>query len=411
MDAAVATTIMLRRDVKVIGLVGFAHMFSHVFQLALAPLFVMIRADTGFSFTALGVLVGLFYFASAAFQTPAGFLVDRFGARRVLFGGLGLMCLTIIGYGLIPWYPAMAILAVLSGIGNSVFHPADYSILSATVSEGRIGRAFSMHNFFGFIGFGSAPFLMIGMGDAWGWQTALIVAGVAGLIALFLVMAGSGDFRDSTDERREARQEHGTLGEGISLLVKAPILLCFSFFMLIAMGQIGLQTFSPTVLTNHFEFAKWIANGAVSALLFGVPVGILIGGVIADRTDRHDGTIAVSFVVAALMILTAGFGGLPAEGVIAAYALSGIAYGVAFPSRDVLVRSIAPRGGTGKVFGFVYSGLDVGSTVTPILFGWFVDRGMPLAMFLCVAGLWVVSITVVLATGRAVRRPDTGAAE
>ncbi len=404
MDAASSAAPTLRRDVRVIGLIGFAHLFSHLFQLALAPLFVMIRSDTGFSFTALGTLVGLFYLASAAFQTPAGFLVDRFGARRVLFGGLGLMCLTIIGYGLLPWYPAMVVLAVLSGIGNSVFHPADYSILSATVSEGRIGRGFSMHNFFGFIGFGSAPFVMIGLGDAWGWRTALIIVGVAGLAALFAVMAGSGDFRDSTDERADAAGGDETLGAGLSVLLKTPILLCFGFFLLVAMGQIGLQNFSPTVLASHFNFAQWIASGSITAMLFGAPVGILIGGVIADRTDRHEGAISLSFLFAASMILLAGFGGLPAGGVIAVYALAGIAYGIAFPSRDVLVRSIAPRGGTGKVFGFVYSGLDVGSSVTPILFGWFVDHGMPTAIFAVVAGLWLVSITVVLATGRAVRR-------
>ncbi len=401
MSTAAAT---LGRDVKIISLIGFAHFFSHFFQLALAPLFIMIHVDRGFSYTSLGLLIGLFYAASAFFQPPTGFLVDRFGARKVLFAGLGLMSLAMVGYGALPYYPVMAVLAVVSGIGNSVFHPADYSVLSATIDDSRVGRAFSAHNFLGFIGYAAAPLVMVAAGGMWGWRAAVIGAGLIGLIALVILVAGSGAFRDSADVRRDSDTKQEGFGESISILFTAPILLCFLFFLMVAMGQIGLQNFSPTILIDRFDFSETLANGAVTAMLVGVPIGILIGGIVADRLEhRHDAAIALSFGMASVFVLIAGFAGLPNAGMTAAYFVAGVTYGIAFPSRDVVVRGIAPATGTGKVFGFVYAGLDTGSAVTPIMFGWLVDNGLPLGMFLVVAGLWAGAVLVVLATGRAAR--------
>ncbi len=405
MDGA---AIALRRDVRVIGLIGFGHFFSHFYQLALAPLFIMIHKDMGFSYTELGTLIGVFYAASAFFQPPAGFLIDRFGARLALLGGLALMAVSFIGYGFLPSYPVMIVLSFLSGFGNSVFHPADYSILSATVSESRIGRAFSAHNFCGFIGYAAAPLLMVAIANQWGWRIALIAAGIAGLIAVFALAVSSGDFRDSTHERGDQPDgNHESFTAGIRLLLQAPVLLCFLFFAMVAMGQIGLQNFSPTILISNFGFAEKMANGVITALLLGVPVGIIAGGYIADKTSRHEPIIATCFGLAALLILIAGFAPLSHWGVLIAYGVAGFAYGTAFPSRDVVVRAVAPRTGTGKVFGFVYSGLDTGSAVTPVIFGWLVDHDLPYGMFVCVAGLWFFGAVLVIGTGRitAGRRP------
>lgn len=408
MDGA---AIALRRDVRVIGLIGFGHFFSHFYQLALAPLFIMIHNDMGFSFTELGILVGVFYAASAFFQPPAGFLIDRFGARLALLGGFTLMALSLIGYGLLPNYPVMVALSLMSGIGNSVFHPADYSILSATVEESRIGRAFSAHNFLGFIGYAAAPLLMVAVAGEWGWRTAVTSAGIVGLIAMLVLAAGSRDFRDSTHERKDLAEDigHDSFRDGIRMLLRAPVLLCFLFFALVAMGQIGLQNFSPTVLISNFNFATALANGAITALLLGVPVGIIAGGYIADKVPRHEAVIAAAFSLAALMVLVIGFTNLPSWGVVTAYLCTGMFYGTAFPSRDVLVRAVAPRTGTGKVFGFVYAGLDTGSAITPIVFGWLVDHDLPLGMFACVAGLWILGTIVVIVTGRITGKPQTPA--
>lgn len=399
MDGAALT---LRRDVRVIGLIGFGHFFSHFYQLALAPLFIMIHNEMGFSYTELGTLIGVFYAASAFFQPPAGFLIDRFGARIALLGGLAVMALSFIGYGFLPSYPVMIALSFLSGFGNSVFHPADYSILSATVDESRIGRAFSAHNFLGFIGYAAAPLLMVALANEFGWRNAVITVGIAGLVAMVALASGSGDFRDSTHEQNDQAEGAAkeSFGDGIRLLLQAPVLLCFLFFALVAMGQIGLQNFSPTILISNFNFAEKMANGVITALLLGVPLGIIAGGYIADNTDRHDTIIATCFGLAAGLVLVAGFAPLSNWGVLVAYFVAGAAYGTAFPSRDIVVRSIAPRTGTGKVFGFVYSGLDAGSTITPVIFGWLVDHDLPLGMFVCVAGLWLSGAIVVILTGR-----------
>jgi MFS transporter, FSR family, fosmidomycin resistance protein len=409
MDGA---AIALRRDVRVISLIGFGHFFSHFYQLALAPLFIMIHNEMGFSFTELGILIGVFYAASAFFQPPAGFLIDRFGARLALLGGLAVMAISFIGYGFLPSYPVMVALSLLSGLGNSVFHPADYSILSATVKESRIGWAFSAHNLFGFLGYASAPLLMVWVAHEWGWRSAVISAGIAGLIAVVALAAGSGDFRDSTHERKDLAENtgHDSFGDGIHLLLQAPVLLCFLFFALVAMGQIGLQNFSPTILASNFKFDQGMANGVITALLLGVPIGIIAGGYIANNTTRHDAIIAICFGLAAGMVLVAGFAPLSIWGVLAAYCVAGMAYGTAFPSRDVVVRSIAPRTGTGKVFGFVYAGLDTGSAVTPVVFGWLVDHDLPLGMFICVAGLWLTGAVVVIVTGRVTSGQRTASA-
>lgn len=411
MDGA---AIALRRDVRVIGLIGFGHFFSHFYQLALAPLFIMIHKEMGFSYTELGTLIGVFYAASAIFQPPAGFLIDRFGARLALLGGLTVMAISFIGYGFLPSYPVMIALSFLSGFGNSVFHPADYSILSATVHESRMGRAFSAHNFCGFIGYAVAPLLIYAIAEEWGWRNALIAAGIAGLIAVLALASGSGDFRDSTHERKERPDDigdHQSFTVGIRLLLRAPVLLCFLFFAMVAMGQIGLQNFSPTILISNFDFAEKMANSVITALLLGVPVGIIAGGYIADNTSRHEPIIAVCFGLAALLVLSAGFAPLSNWGVLIAYGMAGVAYGTAFPSRDVVVRSVAPRTGTGKVFGFVYSGLDTGSAVTPVIFGWLVDHDLPYGMFLCVAGLWFLGAIVVISTGRITNPRQPAAAE
>ena len=408
MDAAAAR----HRDFRIIGLVGTAHGFSHFYQLALPPLFPLIHASDGIGYTELGLLTTIMYVASALLQPPAGFLVDRFGARTMLLMGIAAMAAGTALYGLAPSYEVMLAAAVLIGVGNSVFHPCDYSVLSATVSESRIGRAFSLHMFGGYIGYGLAPIVMAWIGTVYDWRTAIVAAGLAGFVVFVVLAVGSADFKDSRHEQAERPGPGPSLSQSLGILFKLPILMCWLFFCLVAMGQIGLQTKTASILTLPSTYGLDLGTGGliVTVMLFSVTVGVLLGGVIADRTTRHDLVVGSGYGVAALLMLVLWRFQIPLAGIFAIYVITGVVYGIAFPSRDVLVRRSTPKGASGKVFGFVYSGMDVGSFVTPVLFGYFIDSGIPLAAFLCVAVLWAVSILVLKATTASAANRDVAPA-
>ena len=400
MDGSVKTG---RLDARAIGITGFAHFFSHFYQLTLPPLFVLINLQEGISFGELGLLISVFYGASGVSQTPAGFLVDRVGARRVLSIGLGMMACGMIALGTTPRYEIMLVAAIIAGVGNSVFHPADYSILSATVSESRMGRAYSVHNVTGFLGYACAPVVMGAAGAQWGWRSSVIVAGMLGIAGLLIILAVSSGLRDSRSERSETTPDR-TRSQNVALIMSLPILLGFAFMMTFGMGQIGLQTFSPTVLEKVFAFPAGLATMAVTVMLVAVPFGILVGGLIAERTTQHDLTAGAAFAIAALFMLCLGLFDLPVPVIIACYLIAGFSYGVAPPSRDMVIRRTAPAGATGRVFGFVYTGLDFGSMCTPVLFGWLVDVGLPRTMYFCVAGLWFIGLMTIIASSRIAKR-------
>ena len=400
-----------RLDRRVTTLIGISHGASHFYQLALPPLFVLINAAEGINFTRLGLLTGAFYLTSALCQPPAGFLVDRFGARVVLLGGLGVMAAATALIGLLPYYPAMFALSVLAGAGNSVFHPCDYSIMNATISEQRMARAFGFHMFGGYLGYAVAPLAMTAIGTQAGWRVAIVLAGLAGLLVLASLWSGSRDFRDSSDERRESGGADESLGDSVRALITAPIVLCWIFFLLIAMGQIGLQTFAPTLLNDIYGFDLETGGAFVTVMLFAVTVGVLAGGYLADHFKKPDRVVLLGYSSAALVIVAPWRLELTVMEHYMAFAAIGFMYGVVFPARELLVRAATPKGASGRVFGFVYSGMDFGSTMTPILFGWFVDTGIPRYAFLCVALLWVASVATIALSNRATRQRRAVAAE
>jgi MFS family permease len=414
MTASLEAAPTRRRDFKVIGLVGLAHALSHFYQLALPPLFPLINRQEGYSFAELGIVSLAMYLASAVLQTPAGFLVDRYGARKVLMAGIALMGGATALYGLIPSYEAMLVASALAGAGNSVFHPCNYSVMSATISEGRMGRAFGLHMFGGYIGYAVAPILLAFLGEAIGWRAAVVAAGLVGFVALLVLAPGSTVFRDSRHVRaKEARHAaKPTLGESVRLLFQGPIVLCWVFFLTIAMGQIGLQNSSPSILSlpTTFGLDLKVAGSMVTLMLFSVPAGILIGGALVDRTTRPDLIATAGYAVAAIMMLLLWRLPLGPVAIAGCYIVTGVVYGIAFPSRDLLVRRSTPKGASGKVFGFVYSGMDFGSLATPVIFGWLIDTGQPRLAFLCVAGLWVVGIFLLRATTASAARLNAPAA-
>lgn len=373
-----------RRDVRVISLIGTAHGFSHFYQLVLPSLFVILNAEVGYGFERLGYLTAVFFCVSGVAQAPMGFLVDRFGARPFLYAGLGLLAGATLLYGVIPGYGALIALSALAGLGNSVFHPADFSILGASVRESHMGRAFSIHSIGGFIGYAAAPAVVVPLAGALGWRAATITVGAAGLAFLALLLLGGANFRDSRTLRDPAA-DRPTLAQGVRLLLQIPFLMYLVFFTLLAFALVAMQTQGASAITNFHGVSAAAAAAVVTAFLVGNPLGAIAGGVAADRTANHEGLTTICLLGAALFAVLGGLSGASIGVVGVLLFASGFCFGAFFPSRDLLVRRATPAGQGGKVFGFVYSGLDLGSAVGPPVFGWFVDQSRPEWIFLGIA--------------------------
>ena len=393
----------IRDDVRVIALIGAGHMVSHFLQLALPPLFPVLREELDVSWVALGVVSSVFYGVSGLAQTVAGFFVDRFGARRVLLSGMTLMAVSIAAAALAPAYWALLVAAAGAGLGNSVFHPADYSMLNASVSARRIARAYSMHAISGNLGWVLAPLLVGTITHLAGWRIALLTAGGVALVVTALLATqtrglGSPMPAPATTERVGLRADVG-------VLMAAPILMAFGYFALLTGSTTGIQTFAVPALGAIYHAPLTLATGALTVYLFGNATGVLTGGFLADRASRHDLVAATGVLCAASLMVLLATGAVPLRGIAVVMALTGFAMGVTAPSRDMLVRAATPRGSSGKVFGFVYSGLDLGSLVAPPVYGWFLDRGEPRAMFIVVAAVMLVMIATVVQVRRRVAAP------
>ncbi|MCS6879300.1 MAG: MFS transporter [Geminicoccaceae bacterium] len=392
-------------DLEVIGLVGLAHLGSHFFHLVLPPLFPALREAFAVSWTELGLLMTVFFVASGLAQTPAGFLVDRIGAVRVLAGGLALLGAGALLAASAPSFVLLFPAAALLGLGNSVFHPADYAILGHRVAPARMARAFSVHTIGGTIGWAVAPVAMAALSTAFGWRSALLLAASLGLGLSLLILARRGELE--TPSRRERLAADGRPeASALAVLASRPVLLCFLFFALQSTGVIALQGFMPLALGKLWSTELVLAATTVTAFMVGSALGTAAGGVLADRRPNREGIIAFGLGLAALAVLVPGHLALPLPLLWAVVGLAGALHGATTPSRDLLARAAAPPGATGRVFGFVYSGLDLGATVAPAIAGHLMDAEAPRALFWLVAIATALSIVAALA----VRPPAPAAA-
>lgn len=393
----------LNGDIRIIGLVALAHGLSHFFQISTAVVFPLIKDDLGVSYAALGATVALYYTVSGVFQTVAGFAVDRFGARRVLFCGLVLSACGALLAGLSQSYAMLAAAALVGGTGNSVFHPCDFSILNARVGKQRLGYAFSWHGIAGFLGYAAAPTYAIAMVGAFGWRGALLGAAALGLCVIaFLASQRGALYVEPADARRA--HVRGGFTEDLRLLASAPILMCFGYFLLIAVGFIAIQTFGVATMIALYGASTQLASAALTAYLLGASAGIFTGGFLAVRTSRHDLVAVGGMAASATVMFVIASAWFPAGTLPVLFALMGFMGGMTNPSRDMIVRSTTPPGSTGKVYGFVYSGLDVGSMLTPVYFGWLLDRGHASAVFFTVVATAALTIGTVLQLPGASRR-------
>lgn len=398
-----------RRDAKVIGLIGSAHCLSHFFQLSLPPLFPLLRAEFGASYATLGALVSVFYVASGLCQFGAGFAVDRYGARPVLLGGMGLLASGALLAAFVPGVAWLFPLAFMMGFGNGAFHPADFAVLNANVAPKRLGHAYSTHGIGGSLGYAIAPVVSYGLGSTLGWRPALMTMGALGLVALASLATQRGALASRV---HDAAQPRHTLAATVALLRQRAILLCFAYFAVLTLGTIGITTFSGTALNAAYGVPLALATSALTAYLLGSTAGILTGGFLAAHTAHHDRVAAGGLAAAgALMLAVAALPAIAAF-VVPLFALTGFVVGATGPSRDMIVRGATPAGAAGRVYGFVYSGLDLGATIAPVAMGTVLDHGAPRAMFAAVALCMFVAIATVLQVRRSSpQRAATAAAE
>ncbi len=393
-----ATAESFSRDAKVISLVGVAHGISHFFQLVLPPLFPFLRDEFGVSYVTLGAVMGVFYTVSGVGQFVAGFAVDHFGARRVLLAGLGVFSAGVLLCGFVSAFWMFFPLAVLLGLGNCVFHPADFSILNASVTPRRLGHAYSTHGIGGNIGWALAPVASFGLATAVGWRGALIVLGALGIGVLAMLYVN----RDLlANEPRHAPEGAKVNISGTAVFLQRPVLLCFAYFALLSMALIGVQTFGPTAINALHGTPLAVATSAVTGYMIGGAAGILLGGFVAGWTTRHDLVAATGMAIAATLmgVFTTA---LPAWVVIPLITVVGFASGLTNPSRDLIVRKAAPAGASGRVYGFVYSGLDLGALIAPLFLGTLLDRGQPRMVFVLITVCLFLTIFTVIQVRRSI---------
>ena len=388
-----ATLPPLSSDVRTISLVAIAHAMSHFLQLFIAPLFPLLKDDLGVSYTALGAVTGLYYGVSGICQTLAGFAADRFGARRVMLFGITLCVAGAVLVGFARSYEALVFAAIVGGIGNSVFHPSDFAILNARVTPARLGFAYSWHSMAGSLGYAVAPLISVTLAAQLGWHGAVFVAASVGA-AVLVGIALNGAALEVAPTRGGGGQ--GRVADDIRVLMSAPVLMCFAYFLLVAFVFIAMQAFSVTAMVSVFGVNMALASAALTAYMGGSAGGIFAGGFVAARGWKPAYVASGGMAASALVMLMVGLNVFPGFTLPVVLAIAGFANGITQPSRDLLVRQTTPKGSTGAVYGFVYSGLDLGSVVAPVYFGWLLDGGGPQWVFLSSSIVLLVTILTVM---------------
>jgi MFS family permease len=401
MDAS-TTLSMPRQDFKVLSLVCGGHFVSHFYMMVLPPLFPLIHTDLGLSYLDLGFLLTARYIATGVAQIPIGFMVDRFGAKIMLMAGLMVMVLGYALFALASDFWVLFLFVVLGGAGDSVFHPSNYSILNASVSKDRMGRAFSVHTFSGHIGFAVGPAIILPIAVATDWRTAMMAAALFGFAVMCLLLSQWRVMRE--DEHASARgKRKDDTGAGISVLLSRPVLLLFLFFTIATLAGNGISAFSVSALVQ-LGTPEALAGLPLSAFMLSSAFAVLAGGLVADKDIPHDTFAAVGFTAAAVVIALIAAVPMPYALLVIAFAVSGFCLGVIRPARDLMVRDVAPAGSSGKVFGFVFSGQNVGGALAPPIYGALVEHADPHWVFYGSAAFLLLGILTVTGGRRLIGR-------
>ncbi len=395
----------LRDDAKVIGLVGLGHGTSHFFHLLLAPLFPWLKDAFGLSYAELGLLMTVFFIISGAGQALAGFVVDRIGALPVLLGGLALLGLAALGLASSNSYPVLMLFSALAGLGNSVFHPADFTVLNRRVTTQRLGHAFSVHGLSGALGWAAAPVFLAGLATLFHWRIALLAAAALAFAVLAVLfvwreLLDPGELSASVAQSPDRADASGSL----AFLRQPAVWMCFVFFLISALSFGGIQSFAPAALRDLYSVPFTFATACITAYMLASAAGLIAGGFAAARTQYHDRVIAVAFTISGGTAALVALGTMPGWMAMPMLAVVGFGAGLAGPSRDLLVRAATPRGATGRVYGVVYSGLDIGLAISPPIFGALMDTSHPGWVFILIGTFQFIALAAAVGVGeRSVR--------
>jgi len=393
-------TVPLQQDATVIALVGLAHAASHFGHLLLPLLFPVFMQEFGLSYSQLGLLMTVFFVVSGVGQAGAGFVVDRLGARPLLFGALGIFAAACVAASQVAGYSGLLAVAALAGLGNATFHPVDFTILNQRVSSARLGHAFSAHGLTGNLGWAAAPVFFAGLGAWLGWRNAYLAAALlyAGVLALLVVQRAH---LHTEVEARPAATPGQTPAEHDLAFMKLPVVWwCFGFFLLSTMTLAVVQGFAVSILQALHGVRFETATLTLTAYMLCGALGMLVGGFISARSVHSDRVVAQAMAAGAVLLALCGSGWLGATATMVVLAITGFAIGIGGPSRDMMIKRAAPKGATGRVYGLVYSGLDIGFAISPVLFGAFMDRGWFGATLLGAALVLLLSVVAALGVGQ-----------
>ena len=389
-------------DVLVIGLISLAHGSSHFFHLVLPPMFPWLKDAFSLSYAELGLLMSVFFVVSCIAQATSGFLVDRIGARPVLFSGISLLILAAMVYSQSNGYAILLMGAVIAGCGNGIFHPVDYTLINHKVSPPNLPYAYSMHGVTGYLGWAAAPAFMVAIAKFSDWRIAFLSAALLEACILAVLWVNRSYLLDNVNERHDDTHASnqaanpGVVQESAFAFLKlTAVWLCWIFFFFSMASTSSLQSFAPSALFSIYQVPLDVGSYYITLLALGSAGGVLFGGYLAAKLKAPERIVISCLSVTIVMCLLLGTGFIPVGLIPILFFGLGFGYGVVAPSRDLLVKTVTPKGVAGRVYGIVYSGIDLGAAVGPFIFGFFMYAGLPNALFLGIVAFQLMIIPTV----------------
>jgi MFS family permease len=394
----------IRNDAEVIGLISVAHGTSHFYHLILAPLFPWLKVEFGLSYAELGFLMTMFFIVSTIMQAAAGFWVDHSGPLKVLFFGVAMLAVSAVVLAFSNGYWTLLIGACLAGLGNGVFHPADYTLINRRVSPERVAHAYSMHGVSGALGWAVSPAVLVAVTTLYDWRTALLVASLIACVILIILFARRHILMGSQEQRdiEESARKNTTVWS-FDFLKLPMVWMCWGFFFLSALALSGVQSFAPTAMQLLYDLPIALTTTAYSTYMLASAGGMFIGGFIAVRAQFPERVIAVGLVLGSAISILIAMTLVSGSAMMTLFTVMGFCVGIAGPSRDLMIRSATPKEASGRVFGIVYSGLDSGLAIGPLMFGLLMDWRMVPGVFIMIAVFLIMALFTAYRVGDSTR--------